>query len=216
VTQLLLGFDERFERLSSTSEVVAALETLPRTVPLVLNACKANVPAVLFFAGLYDRAVHVTHVATGEVMELIALSKAKGVRVTCDVCIHNLFYSKADGDSAYLAEAADVASLWQHMEYIDCLVVGYVPSMLAKDLKLQQYSGYATAMTLLMSAVRAGKLSFEALREKMHDNPKRIFRLTDQPDTYIEVCLCVLYVCSCVYWYRGSRLIHIHLLTGAS
>ncbi len=187
IAYLSLGFDERFDHLSSLSSVSEALSTLQRSMPIVLNAFKANVPAILYFASLYDRAIHISHVSTREVVELIALSKAKGVKVTCDVCVHNLFYSKADGTSDYLAEADDVEALWENMGAIDCFVIGCVPAMLAVDLSMPGYSGYATALALLLSACKGGRLTFDTIREKFHDNPIKIFRLPEQSETYIEV-----------------------------
>ena len=42
-------------------------------------------------------------------------------------------------------------------------------------------------LPLMLTAVNEGHLSLEQLEEKMCHNPRRIFNLPDQPDTYIEV-----------------------------
>ena len=44
-------------------------------------------------------------------------------------------------------------------------------------------------MALMLTAVNEGRLTLADLVEKMHTNPKRIFNLPDQEDTYIEVDL---------------------------
>ena len=44
-------------------------------------------------------------------------------------------------------------------------------------------------MALMLTAVNEGRITIEELIEKMHTNPKRIFNLPDQEDTYIEVDL---------------------------
>jgi carbamoyl-phosphate synthase/aspartate carbamoyltransferase/dihydroorotase len=41
----------------------------------------------------------------------------------------------------------------------------------------------------MLTAVHEGKLTLDDLIAKMHTNPKRIFNLPDQPDTYVEVDL---------------------------
>ena len=40
-------------------------------------------------------------------------------------------------------------------------------------------------LPLMLTAVNEGHLSLEQLEEKMCHNPRRIFNLPDQPDTYI-------------------------------
>ena len=42
-------------------------------------------------------------------------------------------------------------------------------------------------LPLLLTAVHEGRLDLQDIIEKLHDNPKRIFDLPDQPDTYVEV-----------------------------
>jgi carbamoyl-phosphate synthase / aspartate carbamoyltransferase / dihydroorotase len=50
-----------------------------------------------------------------------------------------------------------------------------------------RYPGLETMLPLLLTAVHDGRLRVQDIREKLHDNPKRIFQLPDQPDTYVEV-----------------------------
>ena len=44
-------------------------------------------------------------------------------------------------------------------------------------------------MPLLLSAVSDGRLTLDDVINKCYHNPKRIFNIPDQPDTYIEVDL---------------------------
>jgi carbamoyl-phosphate synthase/aspartate carbamoyltransferase/dihydroorotase len=41
----------------------------------------------------------------------------------------------------------------------------------------------------MLTAVQQGKLTLEQLIDRMHHNPRRIFNLPEQPDTYVEVDL---------------------------
>ncbi len=47
--------------------------------------------------------------------------------------------------------------------------------------------GLETSLPLLLSAVADGRLSVARLTALMHDNPRRIFGLPQQPDTRVEV-----------------------------
>lgn len=42
-------------------------------------------------------------------------------------------------------------------------------------------------LPLLLTAVHEGRLHIQDIVDKLYDNPKRIFDLPDQPDTYVEV-----------------------------
>jgi carbamoyl-phosphate synthase/aspartate carbamoyltransferase/dihydroorotase len=41
----------------------------------------------------------------------------------------------------------------------------------------------------MLTAVQQGKLTLDQLVDLMHHNPRRIFQLPEQPDTYVEVDL---------------------------
>jgi len=47
--------------------------------------------------------------------------------------------------------------------------------------------GIAGAIALWLTAVHAGRLTLEDVAARMHANPRRIFGLPAQPDTWIEV-----------------------------
>jgi carbamoyl-phosphate synthase/aspartate carbamoyltransferase/dihydroorotase len=51
------------------------------------------------------------------------------------------------------------------------------------------FPGLETALPLLLSAVSEGRLTLDDVINKCYHNPKRIFNIPDQPDTYIEVDL---------------------------
>ena len=51
------------------------------------------------------------------------------------------------------------------------------------------FPGLETSVPLMLTLVHQGYLSLDQLKQKMFDNPKRIFNLPDQPDTYVEVDL---------------------------
>ena len=49
------------------------------------------------------------------------------------------------------------------------------------------FPGLETALPLMLTAVKENRLTTDDLIAKMHVNPRRIFGLPEQPDTWVEV-----------------------------
>jgi carbamoyl-phosphate synthase/aspartate carbamoyltransferase/dihydroorotase len=118
--------------------------------------------------------------------------------VTCEVCPHHLFLTLADCGLApgyievrpRLATQADVDALWANMEFIDCFATDHAPhTSLEKESATPPpgYPGLETALALWLTAAQENKISLEALIAKMHTNPRRIFNLPEQAETFVEV-----------------------------
>ncbi len=73
---------------------------------------------------------------------------------------------------------------------IDCFATDHAPHTAAEkdgDNPPPGFPGLETALPLLLTAVREGRLTLDDVICRMHDNPRRIFSLPAQPDTWIEV-----------------------------
>lgn len=175
---------------NQVSTVAAHFASWPPEKPIITDAKGSNLAPVLLLAGLHDRSLHVTDVQSKEDVLLISLSKAKKLKVTCDVSVYALFYTREQfPESTCLPSAEDQKVIWQNLDAIDAFSVGTVPYRLARDLgkEASSWSGIEEALPLLLSAVAAGKLRLEDIRLRLHDNPVRIFALPDQGHTHIEV-----------------------------
>ncbi len=171
----------------------------PQTGPIVAHAESRTMAAVLLMASLFDRPVHIAHVSLREEILLIRRAKEAGIKVTCEVGPHHLFLSQDDiggltfGRSEVrprLATRADQQALWDNLDVIDCFATDHAPHTAAEkdgDNPPPGFPGLETALPLLLTAVRAGRLTLEDLVRRMHDNPRRIFALPPQQDTWIEV-----------------------------
>ncbi len=174
----------------------------PKAYPLVVHAESRSMAAAILFAALFDRPVHIAHVSLKEEILLIKAAKERGIKVTCEVCPHHLFLSKEDIPAIShghpgrgevrprLAAKSDVEALWQNLEAIDCFATDHAPHTLAeKDSNNPPpgFPGLETALPLLLTAVSESRLTIPILIEKIHTNPKKIFHLPDQPETWIEV-----------------------------
>ena len=183
-------------RLDDMAHWMAHLASWPRHLPIVAHAEGRSQAAVILLALLYDRPLHLAHVSRREEILLIRAAKERGVRLTCEVTPHHLFLTQDDLSGGRgevrpgLATAADRETLWANLEVIDCFATDHAPHTLAeKDSPnpLPGFPGLETALPLLLSAVNAGRLTTDDLVARMSTNPRRIFHLPEQPETWIEL-----------------------------
>lgn len=174
----------------------------PKDMPIVAHSESRSMAAVILMANIYDRPVHIAHVSLKEEIMLIKAAKERGIKVTCEVTPHHLFLTKDDipaisqGHSGRgevrprLATREDVDALWQNLDVIDCFATDHAPHTLAEkdgDNPPPGFPGLETALSLLLTAVDAGRLTLDDIILRMVTNPKRIFSLPEQPDTWVEV-----------------------------
>ena len=188
-------------KMDQLSYVRQHFEQWPKNKPICCHAEQLPLAAVLFFAELYERHVHICHVATKDDMLLIKLAKERGIRVTCEVTAHHLFFSNKDlpllSDDMKevrpsLKSEEDRLALWSLFAWIDCIASDHAPHTLDEKrapTKAPGFPGLETTLPLLITAHKQGKLTIGQIVEKCYTNPKKIFNLPEQLDTYIEVDL---------------------------
>lgn len=186
-------------RLDNMPLWMGHFEHWPRHLPVVAHAEGRTMAAVILMAALFDRSIHIAHVSTREEILIIRKARESGLKVTCEVTPHHLLLTEADlphlgrGRSEVrprLAKSSDRDALWDNMAVIDCLATDHAPHTLAEkdgDDPPPGFPGLETALPLMLTAVHEGRLSIDALVERMHHNPRRIFGLSEQPDTWIEI-----------------------------
>lgn len=186
-------------RLDDISLWMAHFASWPVELPIVAHAEGRTLAAVILLSALYDRPVHLAHVSLREEILLIRKAKERGLKVTCEVAPHHLFLTQEDIPSLgqgrgevrpRLATPADRDALWQNLEVIDCFATDHAPHTLAeKDGQNPPpgFPGLETALPLLLTAAAEGRLTLEDLILRMHTNPRRIFSLPAQPETWIEI-----------------------------
>lgn len=171
-------------------------ENWPKHKPLCCHAEEHSLPAVLFLAELYDRHVHICHVSSKEDVFLIRAAKERGIKVTCEVGAHHLFLTNQIDSinerekevRPRLKTEEDRKALWDNFDIIDMIASDHAPHTLAEknETGVPGFAGLETTLPLLLTAFKQGLLTIETIKEKCYTNPKRIFNLPDQPDTYIE------------------------------
>lgn len=192
VGSLLIPFNQLSNNLNKVATVTSHFSVWPAYKPIVTDAISTDLASILLLASLHSRPIHITNVTTKDDIELIALSKEKGLNVSCDVSIYALFYSKEKFPKCdFLPSESDIAALWDNLDVIDIFSVGALPARMAYTLGETNLvgAGISDSLPLLFSAIRDGRLTIEQFTERLYENPKRIFELHDQPETSIEIDL---------------------------
>lgn len=178
------------------------LKRWPRGAPLAAHAEGRTLAAVILLAALHEHPIHLCHVSTREEILIIRAAKQKGLPVTCEVTPHHLFLSTEDlprlgahspgrGEvRPRLASPDDRQALWENLDIVDCFATDHAPHTVAeKDGPNPPpgFPGLETALPLLLSAVHEGRLSLDDVIQRCSTNPRRIFHLPEQPETWVEV-----------------------------
>jgi len=174
----------------------------PKHMPIVAHSESRSMAAVILMAALYDRPVHIAHISLKEEVLLIKAAKEHGIKVTCEVCPHHLFLTKDDIPAISqghpgrgevrprLATKEDMDALWANLDVIDCFATDHAPHTLAEkdgDNPPPGFPGLETALSLLLTAVDDERLSLDEIIQKSVINPRKIFSLPEQPETWVEV-----------------------------
>ena len=183
----------------------------PKSAPIVLHSESRTMAAGILFAAVYDRPVHIAHISLKEEVLLIKAAKERGIKVTCEVCPHHLFLTKdsplpspppnpmdlGEGKGGgrkevrpRLAAQEDVDALWANMDVIDCFATDHAPHTVEEkdsDNPPPGFPGLETLLPLLLTAVDDGRLTIDGIIQKSVVNPRKIFNLPEQPETWIEV-----------------------------
>ncbi|KAJ5297342.1 hypothetical protein PENANT_c005G02400 [Penicillium antarcticum] len=187
VGSLFIPFNHLSGNINKVATVTNHFSAWPSSKPLITDAKSTDLASILLLASLHGRNIHVLNVTSKEDITLIALSKEKGLKVTCDVSIYCLFLSQKDYPaSSFLPTVEDQKSLWDHMSTIDVFSIGSIPFQLAGKAATPE-TGIAESLPLLFTAVAEGRLTVEDITARLYENPKKIFELHDQADSSLEI-----------------------------
>ncbi len=176
--------------------------------PIALHAEGQSLAQAIAMSAIYDRNIHICHVARKAEIELIADAKARGLKVTCEVTPHHLFLTEADakrlgplGDMRpRLGTQEDIEALWRHINTtIDCIASDHAPHTLEEkglagkldDIPVEDpppgVPGLESTLPLLLTAAHEGHLTYDRIQELLYTNPRRIYALPKQPQTWVDV-----------------------------
>ena len=188
VGSLFIPFNHLSGNVSKVAAVTSHFAAWPSSKPLITDAKSTDLASILLLASLHSRNIHVMSVTSKEDIGIIALSKEKGLKVTCDVSIASLFLNRNDfPECQALPTPEDQAALWNYLHVIDVFSIGSIPYQLAASKGASPASGIAESLPLLFTAVSEGRLTVEDIVARLYENPKKIFELHDQVDSSVEI-----------------------------
>jgi carbamoyl-phosphate synthase/aspartate carbamoyltransferase/dihydroorotase len=169
--------------------------------PIPVHASGRTLQNAIALAKKYNKRLHACHVATEEGILKIKKAKEDGIKVTCEVTPHHLFLTEDDlprlGPFGMmkppLATKRDQQALWDNLNIIDALASDHASHTNGEKINSPKppagVTGLETAIPLMLTAVKEGRLSMEKLIELIYVNPRKIFNIPETPDTYTEVDL---------------------------
>ncbi|GIY47152.1 CAD protein [Caerostris extrusa] len=147
----------------------------PPELPLCVHAEGTTAAQAILLSVFMNRAIHICHVSTKDEILLIKDAKEKGARV-----------------KPPLGTIEDQNALWENMGVIDCFATDHAPHTPLEKSKEDAppgFPGLETMLPLLLTAVNEGRLTLEDIETKLYRNPRKIFNLPEQKDTYVEIDL---------------------------
>lgn len=177
-------------------------------LPIMVHAQNEIVKFAIELAKKYKRKIHICHVTASQ-LSLIKKAKKEGVQITSEVCPHHLFLSVGDIKrlgplgimKPQLLSKADQHKLWDNLDLIDMISSDHAPHTLEEKYDQSEPAspgggqggpkfgvpGLETTLPLMLSAVSKKLISLDLLIKMLAINPKKTFKLPNQPNTYILV-----------------------------
>jgi len=186
-------------RLDDPAAIEAHFAKWPAAKPIVVHAEGERLAMAIALAARYGKKLHAAHISRAEEITAIREAKQRGLAVTCEVTPHHMFLTEDDAARIgpgrcevrpRLNTRADQQALWDNLDIIDCFATDHAPHTLAEkdgENPPPGFPGLETAFALYLQAVHAGRLTLEDVMMRMHNNPRRIFGLPEQIETFITL-----------------------------
>lgn len=167
--------------------------------PILVHAEGRQLDAALNLALKYNRRLHICHVSDKRSVELIRAAKPKMPNLSCATTPHYLFLTTLDlprlGAFSLmkppLPDSAGQAALWQGLldGTLDLIESDHAPHTLEEKQSANPpvgVPGLETTLGLLGRAMREGRINLTHIQTWLYENPKRLFHLPNQDETFIE------------------------------
>ncbi len=142
--------------------------------------------------------VHICHVSNKSQLSMIIKAKKNNLPITCGVTPHHLFLTENDIESLKsfglmkpsLGSKTDQNFLWKNLKCIDVIESDHAPHTIEeKKSKNPPFGvpGLETTLPLLLTAISEKRLTIDRFIELCFENPKRIFNIKTDKNTWVEV-----------------------------
>ncbi len=170
----------------------------PKKKPILLHAEADVIEKMIEIACQSGQRIHICHISSEKELQTIIKAKQKGYQVTCGVTPHHLFLTEEDVKKLgpygmmkpSLKSKKDVDFLWSHLKDINIIESDHAPHTIEEKKSGKPpfgVPGLETTLPLLLTAVSEKKLTLNRLIELCFENPKRIFNIKTDKNTWVEV-----------------------------
>ncbi len=189
--------------LVDTEEADVVFAMTPRSKVIIAHAEGETLNTAIGFAEKYRKRLHVAHVSTAGEVNAIREAKERGkTRITSEAAPHHFYLTENDIPHLEmpsfgimkppLGRESDVLALREGMRtgVIDIVATDHAPHTREEkesDKPPFGVPGLETSLPLMLNLAAQGVIPFEKIKTLMYDNPRIIFAIPEQEDTYIYV-----------------------------
>ncbi len=173
-------------------------EAWPKGKPILLHAEADVIEQMIEIAEQAEQRIHICHISSETEFQTIIKAKNKGYKVTCGVTPHHLFLTQDDEKKLgpfgmmkpSLKSKKDVDFIWKNLNYVDVIESDHAPHTIEEknsDKPPFGVPGLETTLPLLLTTVSENKLSINRMIELCYENPKKIFKVKTDENTFVEI-----------------------------
>lgn len=165
--------------------------------PILVHAESDIIEQVVKNVKRTGKKIHICHVSTKYELKTIIKAKESRLPITCGVTPHHLFLSFAEarklgpfGLMKPQIEKGYREFIWKNLQYVDMIESDHAPHTIEEkksDNPPFGVPGLETTLPLLLTAASEKKISIKHLIEMCFENPRKIFNIKTDKDTFIEV-----------------------------
>ena len=174
----------------------------PKKLPILVHAEGANILKAIQLSKIYKKKLHLCHISQASELEIIKWAKIKGMEITCEVTPHHLFLTQDDEKRLgpfiqmrpSLRSKKDQKAIWKGLKsgLIDIIASDHAPHTINEKKSKNPPSGIPgleTTLPLLLTAINEKRLTLAQFKRLLFENPRKIFKINQPPNTYIEIDL---------------------------
>ncbi|MCA9332385.1 amidohydrolase family protein [Candidatus Saccharibacteria bacterium] len=182
----------------NSDKLIEIYKAWPGTKPILLHA-EDDVSDIVFKTLREIKTpTHICHVSSEAELTFVMKAKEEGLPITCGVTPHHLFLTDRDAEEKgawahmkpSLKTQKDQDFIWRHMDAVDIIESDHAPHTKAEKQGNPPpfgVPGLETTLPLMLTAEQKGKLSRQQLIDRLHTNPAKIFDVSVDKSTTIEV-----------------------------
>lgn len=170
----------------------------PKKLPILLHSEADVIEKIIKIGHKTRQKLHICHVSSEKELLTIIKAKKKGYKVTCGTTPHYLFLTKTEEKKLgsfgmikpSLKTKKDVNFIWKNLKYIDIIESDHAPHMIEEKKSNKPpvgVPGLETTLPLLLTAVSKKKLTMKKLIKLCFENPKKIFNIKTDKNTFVEI-----------------------------